>query len=150
MVFNISLEGATFEDGTAVVEVPFNGKVPTGKEAKVFYVDENGKKTAMKTTYVDGVLTFETNHFSQYIVTYELTTATIAGIIVACVVVIAGIIVAIILVLKKKKGGKGNVSAVESTPAPEANDEPAAEEPVVAEETAATEEAAPSEEKPAE
>ena len=67
----------------------------------------------MKTTYKDGFITFETNHFSQYIVTYELTAATIAGTVVACVVFAAGIAVLVVLLLKKKKGGKGNAPKAE-------------------------------------
>ena len=107
MIFDVSLDGATFENGTAVVSAPFDGKVPTGKEARVYYVDENGKRTAMKTTYADGVISFETNHFSQYIVTYELKAGTIAGIVVACVVFAAGVAVLLLFLLKKK--GKASV-----------------------------------------
>ena len=104
LVIEVELDGATFPNGTAKVSVAFDGKAPAGKEACVYFVDASGKKTAMKTTYSNGVITFETNHFSTYIVAYKLTTGAIAGIVVACAVVVAGAVIAVLFLLKKKKG----------------------------------------------
>ena len=86
MVFEISLSGATFENGVATITADFENKAPTGKVAKVYYVDANGKMTDMHAVFADGKLAFNTNHFSTYIVKYELSSGTIAGIVVACVV----------------------------------------------------------------
>ena len=120
-VFDISLEGATFENGKATVKVPFAEKVPAGKTVKVYYVDADGNKTDMKATYKDGNIEFDTNHFSRYIVTYELSTGAIAGIAVACAVFAAAVVVAVIFILKKKGGKKGSdtttTAAVEAEPA---------------------------------
>ena len=138
LVIDVKLEGATFAEGSALVSVPFDGKVPGGQQAKVYYVDENGKKTAMKTTLADGVITFETNHFSRYIVTYELTGGSIAGIVIAVVAVAAGAAVAVLFLLKKKKGnGPAKTDKQPEQPA----EEPAQDE-TVANETAAEEPAA--------
>ena len=41
----------------------------------------------MHAVFVDGRVTFDTNHFSTYIIKYELSVGSIAAIVVACVVV---------------------------------------------------------------
>ena len=128
LVIEVELDGATFPNGTAKVSVAFDGKAPAGKEACVYFVDASGKKTAMKTTYSNGVITFETNHFSTYIVAYKLTTGAIAGIVVACAVVVAGAVIAVLFLLKKKKGNapKAEETAEEEQQEPEesSNDVP--------------------------
>ena len=58
-----------FGGGKVTVSVPF--ELPQGKSGKDFYVAyvaEDGTITAMPTTYADGMLTFETTHFSNYAV----------------------------------------------------------------------------------
>lgn len=58
-----------FGGGKVTVSVAF--ELPEGVDAgnvKVAYVAEDGTVTAMPTTYADGVLTFETTHFSDYVV----------------------------------------------------------------------------------
>lgn len=65
-----------FGGGKVTVSVPFElpeGK--TGTDYYVAYVAEDGNITAMPTTYADGVLTFETTHFSSYVVLENKTTA---------------------------------------------------------------------------
>ncbi len=63
-----------FGGGKVTVSVPF--AIPTGKKAADFavaYVADNGKVTAMPTTYKDGVISFETTHFSSYIIAEKAT-----------------------------------------------------------------------------
>lgn len=77
----LSLEakaGATkisdFGGGKVTVSVPF--AIPAGKKAADFavaYVADNGKVTAMPTTYQDGAISFETTHFSSYIIAEKAT-----------------------------------------------------------------------------
>lgn len=77
----LSLEataGATkisdFGDGKVTVSVPF--AIPAGKKAADFavaYVADNGKVTEMPTTYKDGVISFETTHFSSYVIAEKAT-----------------------------------------------------------------------------
>ena len=58
-----------FGGGKVTVSVPF--ALPEGKAGTdyyVAYVAEDGTIIAMPTTYADGVLTFETIHFSNYVV----------------------------------------------------------------------------------
>lgn len=58
-----------FGGGKVTVSVPFT--VPAEKKGSDFcvaYIDDNGKMTAMPTTYKDGILVFETTHFSEYVV----------------------------------------------------------------------------------
>ena len=58
-----------FGGGKVTVSVPF--ELPAGKAGTdyyVAYVADDGTITAMPTTYADGVLKFETTHFSSYVV----------------------------------------------------------------------------------
>ena len=54
------------ENGYAVVSVPCNLT-----DVQVFYLDENGQKTPVACTCENGVLTFQTSHFSTYLVEGE-------------------------------------------------------------------------------
>lgn len=63
-----------FGGGKVTVSVPFElpeGK--TGTDYYVAYVADDGTITAMPTTYADGVLSFETTHFSSYVVLENVT-----------------------------------------------------------------------------
>ena len=110
LVIEISLAGASFDGGKATISTAFENKAPGGKKAVLYFVDENGKKTDMKATFADGTVTFETGHFSTYIVEYKLTGGAIAGIVIACVVAAAGIAVGVFFLLKKK-GAKKEAAA---------------------------------------
>ena len=58
-----------FGGGKVTVSVPF--ELPEGKAGTdyyVAYVADDGTITAMPTTYADGILSFETTHFSSYVV----------------------------------------------------------------------------------
>ena len=103
LVLEISLSGMT--EGNATITVPFENKAPGGKVAKIFFVDENGKKTDMKGVFENGTVTFTTDHNSTYMVAYVLSTGTIIGIIVGAVVAVAVVVVLVIVLGKKKKGG---------------------------------------------
>ena len=63
-----------FGGGKVTVSVPFT--LPEGKAGTdyyVAYVADDGTITAMPTTYADGVLSFETTHFSSYVVLENVT-----------------------------------------------------------------------------
>ena len=63
-----------FGGGKVTVSVPFDlpqGRV--GSDYYVAYVADDGSVTAMPTTYTDGVLSFETTHFSSYVVLEKST-----------------------------------------------------------------------------
>lgn len=58
-----------FGGGKVTVSVPF--ELPEGKAGTdyyVAYVADDGNITAMPTTYADGILSFETTHFSNYVI----------------------------------------------------------------------------------
>ena len=113
LVIEISLSGASFEGGKALVTATFENKAPGGKKAVVYYVDANGKKTDMKAVFADGTVSFETTHFSTYVVEYVLTGGAIAGIVIGSVVGAAGIAVGVFFLLKKKNAKKGGEKAAE-------------------------------------
>lgn len=70
LVIEVSLVGATFSDGKAKVSVPLSQSVPAGKVVKVYFIN-GGERTDMNATLVDGLIVFETNHFSTYAVFFE-------------------------------------------------------------------------------
>ena len=140
LIIEVSLQGASFEGGKATVKTAFENKAPGGKKAVVYYVDEDGNKTDMNAIFEDGFVSFETEHFSTYVVEYVLTAGSIAGIVIGCVVGVAAIAFCLVyfLVIKKKKDGKGG-DAAEETAADEATEESteeAATEEVPAEDAA--------------
>ena len=102
MILEISLDGATFENGTATITADFENNAPQGKVAKVYYIDANGKKTDMHATFANGKVTFKTNHFSTYAIVYE-SPASVALIIILCILLVAIIAFVIVwfVVLKK-------------------------------------------------
>ena len=113
LVIEISLSGASFEGGKATIVAAFENKAPGGKKAVVYYVDANGKKTDMKAVFADGTVSFETTHFSTYVVEYVLTGGAIAGIVIGSVVGAAGIAVGVFFLLKKKNAKKGGEKVAE-------------------------------------
>lgn len=125
MVIELSLSGVTFANGKAKVVVPVDVQIPENSEVKVFYVNGNDKED-MNATYADSKISFETTHFSKYVIAFEnnsqpvdpqpqpstpevkpndkkpLSGGAIAGIVIACVVVLAGAGVGVFFLLKKK------------------------------------------------
>ena len=70
MILEITLDGATFADGKVTVSMPFNMPIPDDKTPKVYYIHD-GKRTDMKGTFENGMVTFTTNHFSTYAIVFE-------------------------------------------------------------------------------
>ncbi len=67
------VEFTDFETGEVSVSVPY--KLEDDEKAeniKVYYIDDEGNKTLISSEFVNGFLTFKTNHFSLYMVTYEI------------------------------------------------------------------------------
>ena len=75
--------------GKATVSLPYT--VAEGNEATVYFVDSQGNKTKMKSTYSNGVLTFETSHFSTYVVEQTPAKQT-SGVAIAIIAVLAVLI----------------------------------------------------------
>ena len=74
LAFELVLEGSTFEAGTVTVSANAEIEVPEGKQITVYYINGTNK-TAMPTTYQNGVLSFTTNHFSNFAAVLEDKTA---------------------------------------------------------------------------
>ena len=112
LVLEVTLEGATFADGEAIVTLPFKQEIPAGKVAKVYYVADDGTRTDMNATFADGVAAFATNHFSTYAIVLEDAPATglsggaIAGIVIAFVVVLGALGALLFSYFKQKKAEK--------------------------------------------
>ena len=69
-------------------------------------MDADGNKTDMNATFEDGVLTFETGHFSTYVVEYVLTGGSVSGIVIGCTVGAAGIAFCLWFFLSRRKGAR--------------------------------------------
>ena len=82
---DVSLNGVKFDTGISTVSFKYQKSIPVGMQAVVRYVDAEGNKTTMKTWMENGVISFETNHFSTFIVEYELSAGAIALIIVGSI-----------------------------------------------------------------
>lgn len=54
-------------NGIISISIPLDGSI-ANKKLAVFYVDDNGKATKMDSTVADGVITFTTTHFSEYVI----------------------------------------------------------------------------------
>ncbi len=71
------VEVTDFLTGEVTISLPYELKEgETAANLKVYYVDAQGNKTLIESSYADGILTFKTNHFSLFMVMYEGTTFT--------------------------------------------------------------------------
>ncbi|MBQ3927535.1 MAG: hypothetical protein II710_02705, partial [Clostridia bacterium] len=76
-IYEIKLEGGTFV-GTIHVSLPATFEVGAKDVLKVFYVSPEGTVENMQATYADGVISFQTTHFSTYVVTLTTGTFTVS------------------------------------------------------------------------
>ena len=106
IIVRVSLsEGITFKNGKATITIDLKEEIPDKKIGKVYYVDAEGNRTDMNAMFADGKVTFETNHFSDYIVVFEnkgLSGGAIAGIVIGSVVLLLIIACAVLVILNKK------------------------------------------------
>ena len=102
VVLEVTLQGATFEGGEAKVSIPFEKEIPEGKVGKVYYIANDGTKTDMNTTFVDGKVVFTTNHFSNYAVMFEDAPKSGAVIIIIAIILLLVIACAVVVVLNMK------------------------------------------------
>lgn len=73
-VIDISLgsSSVSFGDGKVTITYPVDATdLGARQTVVVYYVDDYGNKAVMVTTYENGVVSFETNHFSTYVIAYE-------------------------------------------------------------------------------
>jgi len=110
VIIKVSLsEGITFESGKATITIDLKKEVPDKKIVKVYYVDADGSRTDMNATFADGKVTFETNHFSDYIVVFEkkgLSGGAIAGIVIGSIFGLLIVAFIILFILYKRDNGK--------------------------------------------
>ena len=90
-VYEISIENAVVANGKATVTVKYTAN-ENGGAITVYFVDAQGKKTKMTSHYENGKLTFETNHFSTYVVEQRKTKGASAGLVIAIIAIVAVLI----------------------------------------------------------
>ena len=114
---NVTLTGASFKGGKATVTTKLNKAIPAGMVGKVYYVAADGVRTDMKATFADGKVSFDTDHFSRYIVVFEkvatdseskggLSTGVLIATAAGAVVILIIIVIIIASASKKKKRSK--------------------------------------------
>ena len=107
--YEITASATSVEKGTlATVRIEFD--LEEGMKQVVYYVNAEGKKERIKSTYKDGVVTFSTSHFSTYVV--EQTKAGIGGVAIAIIAIVAVLLATagtfgyMVLMAKKRKTKK--------------------------------------------
>ena len=104
LVLNISLNKKTFDSGNVKITYDFEENIDVTDSTKVYFVGENNNLIDMNGTITNNSVTFNTNHFSTYIVVYEKTTNNYTALIIIAFITIAVISsIAIVYSLKKKK-----------------------------------------------
>ncbi len=95
------------------VTVTLDYAVPEGKNASdlyVAYIDESGNIERIKSSYRNGVLSFETNHFSYYAVMYgahlDESSSTSQVLILVAVAAVIVVILAACFAVKRKSFGE--------------------------------------------
>ena len=69
-VIEVTLTGSTFSNGKAKVSIPLKETVPEGKILKVYFINGD-ERVDMNATLENGLIIFETEHFSTYAVVFE-------------------------------------------------------------------------------
>ncbi len=96
LIIEVSLSGSSFSDGKATVTVPLNTTVPEGKTLKVYFINGDERKD-MNANFENGVVIFETDHFSTYAVVIEDVPSGGSGGSSPVIFVIVGIVAVIAL-----------------------------------------------------
>ena len=90
-VYEITAENAVIANGKATVTVKYQA-VEGGGAVNVYFVDAQGKKTKMTSNYANGKLTFETTHFSTYVVEQGKAKSSNTGLVIAIIAIVAVIL----------------------------------------------------------
>ena len=87
-VYEITAENAVIANGKATVTILYEASAEGGA-VNVYFVDAQGKKTKLNSTYSGGKLTFETNHFSTYVIEQGKAKGSNTGLIIAIIAIVA-------------------------------------------------------------
>ncbi|MBO4428437.1 MAG: hypothetical protein J5832_00640 [Clostridia bacterium] len=90
-VYEITAENAVIANGKATVTVRYAAS-EDGGAVNVYFVDAQGKKTKLTSNYANGKLTFETTHFSTYVVEQGKAKNSSAGLVIAIIAIVAVIL----------------------------------------------------------
>ncbi len=90
---NISLDGSSVSDGTVIVSMPVEKKIPNGKTLKVFYVNDDNEAKLIESYVEDEKICFVTNHFSNFVVAYQNSQASVLPTWAIIVLVIVALLV---------------------------------------------------------
>ncbi len=108
LAVEISLSNVKFDNGKATITLAYDKKVPEDKQISVYFVSDSGEKEKIDSSFNNGGVKFEINHFSKYVVTLEarakgLSGGAIVGIIFGVLFVLAIIAAGILFVLHKEE-----------------------------------------------
>ena len=90
-VYEITAENAIIANGKATVTINYDASAEGGA-VNVYFVDAQGKKTKLNSTYSGGKLTFETTHFSTYVIEQGKAKGSNTGLIIAIIAIVAVVI----------------------------------------------------------
>ena len=101
MVLNLLLDNLPFNNGKAKIEQSLNNfEIPENKIVKIYYLNGN-EKIDMKANYSHNKVSFETNHFSTYLVVLEDKPITNTALIITLTVSIPLVTIALLFVIYK-------------------------------------------------
>lgn len=100
--FIITLNGKQFNSGE--VKVSFEVENANKGKLKVYYINENNERVDMNAVYSGNTVSFNTNHFSTYIVVLDnsISLAKLITLIVE-IVILVGLIILLVIRLKRYK-----------------------------------------------
>ncbi|MBR7083541.1 MAG: hypothetical protein IKI51_05915, partial [Clostridia bacterium] len=90
-VYEITAENAVIANGKATVTINYDATAEGGA-VNVYFVNAEGKKTKLNSTYSGGKLSFETTHFSTYVIEQGKAKGSNTGLIIAIIAIVAVVI----------------------------------------------------------
>lgn len=97
---DVTMIGASFDDGYAKVLVPIDDEIKSGYEVKVFYLDGE-QKVEVEAKYENGYITFETEHFSTFVIAYGETGSSVLDLLSSnfMFAIIIGILLIVLIIV---------------------------------------------------
>jgi len=113
LVLELSINNKQFNSGNVTIAYDLTNIQTSGKNVKVYYVNEDNTRTDMNAIFADNKVTFTTNHFSTYIIAEEQSPSLLIILIVSTIIVVfIGAIIVIKFLVKRKNKNKKFINKI--------------------------------------